>query len=101
MDSTTSQIPMTTKGSSGRLVLCTLFLAMVSGCATPYPVEAPICLPSRYVLEDISVSEQFEIREKISEDLLRRIGTNDTTLKSQIRLLEGLIQAHDQPLGDC
>jgi hypothetical protein len=28
-------------------------------------------------------------------------STNDAKLKSHLRLLEGTIDAHDEPLGDC
>jgi hypothetical protein len=83
-------------------VLTTLaILTISSGCATSIPVEGPLCLPTRPVLEEITRQEQLDIRDQVSADVLRRIGTNDLSLKSHIRVLEGTIRAHDEPLGSC
>jgi hypothetical protein len=112
MESTTSQMLMTSKRRTPDRVgehqpyrvlplLCVSLLLFLGGCATSLPPEGPICVPERPVLENISVQEQLDIRDNVSEDLLRRIGTNDTTLKGHIRLLERMILAHDEPLGSC
>lgn len=77
-----------------------LFLFVLTGCATTLPVEPPLCLPQRPILEDVSVAEQLAIRA-IHPDLLRRVASNDAALKSQVRTLEGIIVAHDEPLGGC
>jgi len=74
-------------------------LIITSGCCT-IPVEPPICLPDRPVLEPITREEQLLIKN-IDEDLLRRIGSNDAALKGYIKEVEGYVQAHDAILGEC
>jgi hypothetical protein len=87
---------MTTKQS----ILMVLLLVAMGGCAASIPVEGPICLPERPVLENISIEDQRWLHAE-RPLLLQQIGTNDATLKSTVRLLEGLILAHDEPLGSC
>lgn len=86
---------------SARRPLLVAMLLLASGCATSLPLEPPICLPLRPVLVDLSVQEQLEIRDKVGKESLLTIATNDASLKSHVRLLEGLIVVHDIPLGDC
>lgn len=93
---TTSRIAMTSKG----LVLILLVtIVLATGCST-VPVEGPICVPPRSVLSDISIEDQQWLHLH-NQDLLLQIGSNDAALKSQVRLLERLIQNHDEPLGSC
>lgn len=82
-------------------VLLTILLLCAAGCSTPALVESPICVPLRPVLVPISAEDQLAIREEVGRDVLEAISTNDLKLKSSVRLLEGLIAAHDAPLGDC
>ena len=83
------------------LLAVLLCIIQTTGCSTTLPIESPICVPEReFVLADISVQDQLSIRE-ISDDLLLRIAQNDATLKNHVSLLEKLIEAHDEPLGDC
>ena len=84
-------------------VLTTLVILIsfsLIGCSTTLPIESPICVPERAVLFDISRDEQLSIKD-IDPDLLFRIGQNDNLLKGMVATLEGFIQAHDEPLGDC
>lgn len=88
--------------SKGVRCLCILlFLHLSVGCSVSMPVEGPLCVPLRPVLESLSTEEQLRIRDAGGNDLLRRISVNDAKLKSHIRVLEGVIQAHDEPLGGC
>jgi len=78
-----------------------LVVLLLAGCATPFPVEGPICVPLRdFVLEPLSVDQQLTIK-RISPSLLGQVAGNDASLKGHIRLLEAVIRAHDEPLGDC
>jgi len=95
---TTSRTAMTIKRS--HLSICLLLALLSAGCATTLPPEPPLCVPLRPVLQDISVEDQLAIR-RIDPDLLSRVATNDTTLKSHIVVLERVIYAHDEPLGSC
>lgn len=82
------------------ILLSVALTILLSGCQS-LPVESPICVPHRPVLVDLSVAEQLSIREETGVATLLTIATNDATLKSRVRLLEGLIEAHDSPLGSC
>lgn len=77
-------------------------VALVGACSN-IPLESPICTPLRPVLVDLSIVDQLAIRENVpqGQDVLLTISTNDLELKSHVRLLEGLIDAHDEPLSGC
>jgi len=78
-----------------------IFLLILSACSTTLP-EIPICVPDReFVLESLSRDEQLSIGENVSLKTLQKIATNDQDLKDHVVLLETLIRAHDEPLGDC
>ena len=84
---------------AGRTGMVCLLLWLAQGCAS-IPVEAPICVPLRPILEDISVSTQRTLHQAHSEGF-GILARNDAKLKSQVRLLEGVILLHDEPLGSC
>jgi hypothetical protein len=85
-------------------VLITLLIltisSLASGCSTTLPAESPICVPLRPVLSDIAVSDQRAMKAAAPEGFANA-STNDAKLKSHLRLLEGTIHAHDEPLGEC
>jgi hypothetical protein len=101
---------LTVASSSGQLVRHSKWLGLLlvlgclhlSACST-LPLEPPICLPFRPVLVDLSPEAQLMIVDRVPQgrDVLQTIGTNDLALKSHVRLLEGLIEGHDEPLGGC
>jgi hypothetical protein len=76
-------------------------IVALSGCSTTLPIESPICVPSRPILQDLSVEQQLKMRDVDNGELLLVVSTNDATLKSHVKVLEGLIQIHDEPLGGC
>lgn len=77
-------------------------LLLLSGCATQLPAECPIQVPLRdFVLQPVSVSEQLAIKRIDGGNLLGKIASNDNSLKSHVRVLEGVIRAHDEPLESC
>lgn len=81
------------------LLVC---LGLMTGCAATLPVEPPICVPLRdFVLQPPTVAEQLAIKRLDGGNLLGKIASNDARLKSHVRVLEGVILAHDAPLGDC
>ncbi len=77
-----------------RVLIISLIATIISGCAGNDLVE-PLCYPLKPVVEDISRAEQLQIKH-ISEDLLRRIGTNDKKLKEFIRLMMELTDSHNK-----
>ena len=84
---------------AGRTGMVCLLLWLAQGCAS-IPVEAPICVPLRPVLEDVSVSSQERLLIADAQ-ALTSLAHNDAKLKSHVRLLEGVIELHDEPLGSC
>ena len=64
--------------------------SIVSGCASH--IAEPLCLPSRPVLEPISIEEQIEI----NPDTLIKVATNDAKLKSHIRSIEQITEEHNK-----
>ena len=64
-----------------------------SGCSTLPP--APLCVPDRPYLEAIDVGNL----QHAPDELVQIIASNDLRLKSHIKLLEDLIQAHNEQLG--
>jgi len=75
-------------------------LALMGGCVHTMP-EPPICVPVRQLLVNLSVEDQQSILDLVGRNALSTIATNDSVLKSRVRLLEGLIEAHDSPLESC
>lgn len=69
-------------------------LTIGSGCVST-PTFAPLCPPDRPHLESISIEE---IRAA-EPTLIRIVARNDLKLKAHIKLLEELIQAHNEQLG--
>lgn len=97
---TTSIILMTSKVMSSHVLAVCLVLLFFSGCAS-LPSEPPLCVPVRdFVLVAPSVSDQLAMKDA-SPSGFAALATNDTKLKSQIRVLESIIALHDEPLGDC
>jgi hypothetical protein len=54
-----------------------------------------------FVLQPVSVSEQLAIKRIDGGNLLGKIASNDVNLKSHVRVLEGVIRAHDESLESC
>ena len=75
-------------------VLTTLLIAMTfSGCSLfKDNLIEPLCLPSRPVLEDISIDEQ----RSIERTTLRKLATNDAKLKSHINTIERITGVHNE-----
>ena len=57
----------------------------------------PLCLPDQEMREDLSLDEQWYILQ-YDEDgaLLLKIGTNDLTLKSHIKTIKRITEAHNE-----
>ena len=70
----------------------TIFLiaTITSGCANT--LVEPLCLPERPVLQDISIEEQIEI----NPHTLLKVAENDLKLKSHVRRIERITEAHNE-----
>lgn len=79
------------------LIILSTLMIIGSGCSTLPP--APLCPPDRPNLESLSVSSIQEVYLAGQEELIRIVASNDLRLKSHIKLLEDLIQAHNEQLG--
>lgn len=75
------------------LIILSTLMIIGSGCSTLTP--APLCVPDRPYLEPI----RFQYLEQADEQLVRIMASNDLRLKNHIKLLEDLIQAHNEQLG--
>ena len=85
--------------SSLRLLVALLSIHIMSGCGG-LPTEPPLCVPLRPVLENISVQEQQSLRDA-EPSAFHVLARNDAKLKSHVRVLEGIVLVHDEPLGSC
>jgi len=85
--------------SSLRLLVALLSIHIMSGCGG-LPTEPPLCVPLRPVLENISVSDQQSMKDASPTGFLGA-ARNDAKLKSHVRVLEGIVLVHDEPLGSC
>lgn len=84
-----------------RALIISAILMISSGCASQLPAECPIGVPVRdFILQPLTVDEQLAIKRH-DPNLLGKIAQNDINLKSHIRVLEGVIQAHDSALENC
>ena len=61
-----------------------------SGCSAL--VAEPLCLPARPVLYPLTVEEQRDM----SIDTLEKVAINDARLKSHIRTIEQITEAHNK-----
>ncbi len=80
-------------------LISTLILLFLLGCST-LPPEPPLCYYRDFVLEQVSVADQRALRAASSEGF-EILALNDLTLKSYVRVLEGTLDAHNEPLGGC
>lgn len=64
--------------------------SLLVGCAS-HPAS-PLCLPSRPVLEPISMGEQSDIKPST----LIKIATNEAKLKSHVRSIERITEEHNK-----
>ena len=72
-------------------VLTILPILMIgSGCSAL--VAEPLCLPARPVLYPLTVEEQRDM----SIDTLEKVAINDARLKSHIRTIEQITEAHNK-----
>jgi len=82
------------------LTILLIVISFSAACSTTMPLEAPLCVPLRPVLQDISVEDQRAMKQASPEGFAKT-ATNDATLKAHVNVLERTIQAHDEPLGSC
>lgn len=78
-------------------VLTTLVIVTtgISGCGLfKDRIREPLCLPARPVLEDISREEQIEMWS-VNRDTWTKVAINDTRLKSHIKAIEEITEAHN------
>lgn len=76
-----------------RVLTILLIVTTGSGCSLLKDrVREPLCLPTRPMLYDLSIEEQREI----PEDTLEKVAINDARLKSHIKTIEGITEAHNQ-----
>lgn len=78
-----------------RIFLILTILTIGSGCSST-PAIAPLCIPERPHLESIKV-EQLRV---LDVELKHIINANDLKLKSHIKLLEELIKAQNNQIGE-
>ena len=74
----------------GLKIYFVLMMIGLSGCATN--LINPLCLPSRPLLQPITVEEQIEI----PPDTLGKVADNQEVLKSHIRTIERITEAHNE-----
>jgi hypothetical protein len=77
-------------------VLTTLLIATtISGCSLfKDNLVEPLCLPSRPVLQDVSIEQQRTLKDADSE-AFSIVATNDLLLKQHIVTIEAITDVHN------
>lgn len=82
------------------MLLLVLVSTTVTGCVSQSLLDAPLCPERDFVLQPVSVASQNSLR-LADDSAFEVLATNDLILKSHIRMLETMIESHDEPLGGC
>ena len=73
-------------------ILTILAILMMTGSGCSALVAEPLCLPARPVLYPITAEEQREI----PFDTLEKVAINDVRLKTHIKTIEEITEAHNK-----
>jgi len=93
--------PVALRHQSVLPLLCLVALSTIaSGCVSQPLLDAPLCPERDFVLQSVSVEDQGLLIEA-QPQAFQALADNDLILKSYIRELESMIEAHDEPLGGC
>ena len=71
------------------LTIFPILMMIGSGCSAL--VAEPLCLPARPILYPLSIEEQ----RAMEQDTLEKVAINDARLKSHIKTIEQITEAHN------
>lgn len=75
-----------------RVLTILLIVTIGSGCSLfKDRIREPLCLPSRPVLEDLTILEQ----RMMNPDTLEKVAINDVRLKTHIKTIEEITAEHN------
>ena len=72
--------------------ILTILAILTTGSGCSALVAEPLCLPARPVLYPITAAEQREI----PFDILEKVAINDVRLKTHIKTIEEITEAHNK-----
>lgn len=78
-----------------RVLILSLIVTTISGCATKIKYVEPLCLSAQPVISDISVADQLLMRDASMEGFTL-LAFNDVELKSWIRETKLIVAAHNE-----